>query len=188
MISAREVIDGLYGAWRLARLDAGGMRWLNISIEGFWRSFFAVILAAPGYAVLVLLSLDPEILSARPLRVFLVEGGAYLLGWGALPVLAIFLVHLLALSDRYVAFIIAYNWASVLQTALFLLVMVLAATGAVPRGLGAILIFAATAAILFYQWFVARTALKTTALTAVGFVAVDLVAGFLIEVGASALL
>lgn len=188
MPSSREVIAALYGAWRLARLDAGGMRWFDISIGGFWRSFFAAALAAPGYAYLVTLDLDEEAWSADPLWMVLVEGVTYLLAWAALPVLAIFLTRLFALTDRYIGFIIAYNWAAVLQTALFVAVTVLAATGLVPAGLGAVLILAATVLIILYQWFIARTALETTALIAAGFVATDIVAALAIDAAAEALL
>lgn len=187
MPSSREVIAALYGAWRLARLDAGGMRWFDISIGGFWRSFFAAALAAPGYAYLVSLDLDEEAWSADPLSIVLVEGVTYLLAWAALPVLAIFLTRLFALTDRYIGFIVAYNWAAVLQTALFVFAAVLA-TGVVPAGLGVVLILAATVLIILYQWFIARTALETTAFIAAGFVATDIVAGLAIDAAAEALL
>ena len=40
MISLREVFTALYGAYRLARLDAGGLKYFDITDQGFWRSFF----------------------------------------------------------------------------------------------------------------------------------------------------
>ena len=49
MITAREVTAALYGSWRLARLDPGGMAYFNRTVEGFWNSFFAAVIVAPGY-------------------------------------------------------------------------------------------------------------------------------------------
>jgi len=49
--SAREMMYALYGAYRLARFDAGGMRYFDASIDGFWRSFFAAVLIAPFYLI-----------------------------------------------------------------------------------------------------------------------------------------
>ena len=56
-----EVLRSLYGAYRLAFLDQSGMAHFNLSVDGFWRSFFAAVLVAPGFAVLVV-----QKLVARP--------------------------------------------------------------------------------------------------------------------------
>ena len=42
-----SVIRSIYGAWRLALLDPSGLNWFDVSIEGFWRSFFAAAIVAP---------------------------------------------------------------------------------------------------------------------------------------------
>ena len=55
MPSANQVMYALYGAYRLARFDAAGMRYFETSIEGFWRSFFAAVIVAPPYALLLFL-------------------------------------------------------------------------------------------------------------------------------------
>ena len=41
-----EIFHSLYGAFRLLLLDQGGMRWFNVSITGFYRSFLAAVLVA----------------------------------------------------------------------------------------------------------------------------------------------
>ena len=43
----QEVIRSIYGAWRLPWLDRSGMGHFNLSVDGFWRSFFAAVLVAP---------------------------------------------------------------------------------------------------------------------------------------------
>lgn len=50
-----EIATALYGAYRLARLDPQGMQYFDLSIGGFWRSFFAAVLMAPFFALLILL-------------------------------------------------------------------------------------------------------------------------------------
>jgi hypothetical protein len=54
MPSYAEIQRALQGAWLLARGDTRGMGLFDLSVEGFWRSFAAALLAAPAY-VLVLL-------------------------------------------------------------------------------------------------------------------------------------
>ena len=40
MIARHEVLLSLYGVWRLFLRDPRGIEWLDVSIEGFWKSFF----------------------------------------------------------------------------------------------------------------------------------------------------
>ena len=120
MPDRREVFESLYGAWRLAFLDQSGMKHFNLSFEGFWRSFFAAVLIAPAFAILV-----AQKLAARPGPLdlgwaTLVQGFAYALSWAAFPLAAVVLTQLLGLSRNYVALIIALNWAAVLQVGVFL--------------------------------------------------------------------
>ena len=57
MPSLAEVARAIYGAWRLMLFDADGMTFFDLSTGGFWRSFFAAVVVAPLYAVLVVIDL-----------------------------------------------------------------------------------------------------------------------------------
>ena len=46
--SPLEIAYGIYGAWRLARLDVTGMEVFDRTVAGFWKSFFAAVLVAPA--------------------------------------------------------------------------------------------------------------------------------------------
>ena len=39
--SLHEIFYGVFGAWRLFRLDPKAMAYFDNSVEGFWKSFFA---------------------------------------------------------------------------------------------------------------------------------------------------
>ncbi len=180
------VTRSVYGAWRLALLDPDGMRFFELSIPGFWRSFFAAVVVAPAFAVLVALRVEHETevgpdLDLGPFLVLKLV--AYAVTWAAFPLAMIVLARLLALSAFYVPFIIAYNWSAVIQIAVFLLTSLIKASGLLPETVAGLLMMIATMAILFYQWFVARVALQTTGFIAAGLVAFDLLLGILIDVG-----
>lgn len=164
--TAEEIRQSLTGAWLLFRRDPAGMGNFSLTIEGFWRSFFAALLAAPAYIVLVMGRSDVGGATSWPGEIL-----AYLVGWAAFPVIAIFLTRLLQLSHKYVPLIIASNWAAVLQILFF--VAVLLASRIFPQGLQSFLLLIATVIVLSYQWFVVRTALETTAMIALGLVVVD---------------
>lgn len=177
----------IYGAWRLARLDRAGMTLFELSIPGFWRSFFAAVVVAPFYLALIFLRFEQEadlgaVVELLPFVV--VKLIAYAVSWVAFPLAMLAITRLLSLGAAYIPYIIAYNWSAVIQIAVLLLAALIQASGLLPEALGAALIIVVPIAILFYLWFIARVALQTTALTAAGVVVLDLLLGALIDFSA----
>jgi hypothetical protein len=186
MPDREEVLSGLYGAYRLAYFDAAGMAHFNLTVEGFWRSFFAAVLVAPAYAILVGMQLAASAEEFNFALLLLTEGIGYVLAWCAFPLVAIVLTRLLGLDRNYVALIVAVNWSSVLQTGAFLAVVLLGVI--MPQGLGTFLVTLTTLAILIYQWFVIRTSLQSTGGIALMLLLVDLVITSMINAGADRML
>jgi hypothetical protein len=182
MASLREVSIALHGAWRLARLDRGGVAYFDVSETGFWRSFNAAVLVYPAFLILTWAHTDDETWrAAGAFRVILVETIGYIMDWVAFPLAMLPVARYLDRERRWLPFIVVFNWSQVLQAVLILLVEGLA-SGALlsdPVGLG--LVRAAFVAALLYEWFVARVALEIGAGAAAGIVAVDLVLHELIE-------
>jgi hypothetical protein len=184
MPDREEVLSALYGAYRLAWFDVSGMTFFNLTVEGFWRSFFAAVLVAPAYAVLV--GMRVPVAELNIALVFLIESIGYVLAWCAFPLVALALTRLLGLDRNYVALIVAHNWSAVLQMAAFLAVVLLGVI--VPAALGTLLVTVTTIAILVYQWFVIRTSLRTSGAMALMLLLVDLVITSMISAGADRVL
>jgi hypothetical protein len=184
MPDREEVLSALYGAYRLAWFNVSGMTYFNLTVDGFWRSFFAAVLVAPAYAVLVGLRVSAAEVNIA--FVFLTEALGYVLAWCAFPAVALVLTRLLGLDRNYVALIVAHNWSAVLQMAAFVAVVLVG--GILPAALGTLLVALTTLAILVYQWFVIRTALQTSGGIALMLLLVDLVITSLISAGADRVL
>ena len=181
MLTAREALSSLYGAYRLARFDAGGMAFFDTSIDGFWRSFFAAAIVAPFYAVLLTLRFAEGLVSTQPLRFAAIEAIAYVIAWVAFPLVMVSIARLLDREDRYLGYIVAYNWAAVLQNALYLPLAILAVTGGLTADLANTLAMIALLAILIYTWFITKTAMALGALAAAALVALDLILSIFIN-------
>ncbi len=174
-----EIRHYFEGAWRLAKGDTGGMRHFDFSSDGFWRSFWALVIVAPGYAILVA---DQYMRRGQPVDfwpVFWAEGLSYVLGWAALPIIAVFLTRFFGVARRYVPLIVALNWSSLVQMAAFLVPVALGVLLSVEAV--SFLLVLTTGAVLFYQGFVIKTALDCPVGIAVTFLAADLVAVMLIN-------
>ncbi len=171
MITAPELSAALYGAWRLARLDPRGQDHFDASITGFWRSFQVAVIVAPAYVFLILFNLDQPNITAGPLRIIAVESLAYVISWTAFPLAMVGLAQRLNREENYIRFIVAHNWASILQVAVFLPAALIAqVVGPSAR----FLTVTAMVAIFLYQWYVARTVLSITPYQAIGIVLVNL--------------
>lgn len=173
-----EITGSLSGAWRLARFDPSGMNDFDLSIRGFWRSFGAAFVVLPVYIYFVAVNFDGT--DATTAWFVIVKALAYAAAWAAFPIVMVGLAQVLNLKANYVPFIIASNWASVLQVLLFIPVNTLAAFNGLESDATGLLYFLTTVIVLVYQWFVARTALQTTIGVAAGLVAVDLFLGLLV--------
>ncbi|MBT3790761.1 MAG: hypothetical protein HN725_09875 [Alphaproteobacteria bacterium] len=178
-----EISSSLYGVWRLARRDPGGMNYLNLSVDGFWQSFFAALLAAPAYVIILLV----QRASTAEEATWLPDISSYLLGWICWPLLALVVTRMLNLSQNFIPYIIAYNWANVLHINFLLPIAIITHGGVMPDGMAVVLSLLATLAVLLYMWWVARVALGATTGVAIGFVILDVLLGFLLSRGTDAL-
>lgn len=176
MITAGEMMAGITGAFRLARRDPGGMVWFDATPRGFWNSFWAAVLVAPTFLILDVLSgsLNDET-TTRQLAIKLI---GYVIDWTAFPVLMIAVVDSLGKWPNYIRYIVAYNWAAVVQMAVLLPIALLAVAAPSPATL--LLAQTATIVLLVYRAYVAHVALAVGFGTAAGIVLLDiLLAGFL---------
>jgi len=176
--SLREVSFGLYGAWRLARLDAKAMNWFDRGPFGTARSFWAAILCFPGFVALLALRVSPHDWAASGVgHILLVESIGYVIGWTAYPLLALNLCRLLRIGDGGFDFVTAYNWSQIIETALFIAVAAIVALHVLPDGTGNILSAITLLLVLLYEWFIARVATRAGGGAAAALALLDLVLG-----------
>ncbi|HEX4113743.1 MAG TPA: hypothetical protein VH020_14515 [Stellaceae bacterium] len=176
--SLREVSSGLYGAWRLARLDARAMAWFDLSPEGTARSFWAAIICFPGFIALLALRVSPDDWAASGVgHILLVESIGYVVGWTAYPLAALALCRALGVGVGGFDFITAYNWSQIIETALFIVVAAVAALHVVPDEAAGLLSAVALILVLLYEWFIARVATRAGGGPATALVLTDLVLG-----------
>ncbi len=180
MPGREEIARALFGAFLLVRRDPRGMGFFNITLEGFWRSFFAAVLVAPMFAIIMALHRPEQAAEATVAWQILAQTIRYAIDWAAYPVIVAVIARLMNLSHLYVGYIVAYNWAKVLINAAFLVLAVMAAPDIVPEGLMNFLRFVTLIAVIYYLWFVTCTALQLAWYVGAGLVAIEFIASFLV--------
>ncbi len=181
MPNLRDIVYSLYGAWRLALADRGAMAYFDQTAEGFWKSFFAAVIVAPAYVLVLLFDLSQVEIEAGAFRILLVQSCAYVIGWTAFPIAVHYVCDVIGKKEAFVGYIIAFNWAKVIQMAVFLPAIGLIASGVLPEQSGWMLRWAVLVMILAYEWSITRSALGVSAMGAVGFVVLDLVIDLIIH-------
>jgi hypothetical protein len=178
-VSARDIAAGLTAVSLLARGRAIGLELLDGSPAGAWRSFAAMVVAAPFFLALKLLSSPPLVAEADPLRLWTAEAIGYVTGWFALPLMMLAIARVMRRLHRWPLFVCAWNWTNLFQVLVFLAGALAAVV--LPRGLGQLVTLVALGYVLWLQWFVAREALDVPGPRAVAVVGVDLVLGLFIS-------
>jgi hypothetical protein len=178
----------LIGLMRLVRGDRGGLGCFDRSLDGFWRSFRAAIPCYPLYLVLLTMRVAAaDWQHSGGLRIVTVETIAYIISWTAFPLLMLSVTRRIGRAHRFFDFMVPYNWYQLPQSALFVLVGLLAAGGPAGSPAPLAMAIAATAALLGFEWYLARVALDTTRAAAGLVVFVDFILDALIDWSAGSL-
>jgi hypothetical protein len=116
MPSAEEIQRYLTGAWRLATGRPDGLTMLDTSADGFWNSFFAIVVAFPALIVgwvSAANGLGGDSFGGR-LSVLFRLGVVDLLTWIVPIALLAALARPVGIAHRFVPYVVATNWASAL--------------------------------------------------------------------------
>ncbi|WP_033070088.1 hypothetical protein [Thalassospira australica] len=171
MSTSTQTLRALYGTWRLARADAQGLEFFDFSINGFWRSFLAAVIVFPAFAFLRWHDLFDAPDDFPAMRYMVVEVISYVIKWVAFPLIMFHVLPMLGRAERYINFIVVYNWASVLQMGLYLAALML---GVLFPSLGAGgFVFIAIIATLVYGVYIAKLTLDVPIPTAGAIVMAD---------------
>jgi hypothetical protein len=173
-----EIRRAIGGAIDLLKDDPRGMEAFDLSLGGFARSFLAVLLVLPVYALVVAIQTIQlgALAEPTPLGLRLVS---YLLQWTAFVVTAIVLAKVLHREAHVVAYVIAANWASVVQIVIVLVVVLL--TTLLPPVLTGLALVLMTVGILVYDYRVARIAFAAPGFDGIAVVLIQFLVSLLVQ-------
>ncbi len=179
MLSAREALYGLYGAYRLARFDRAGMGYFDTTPSGALASFKVLWLTLPMLALSYLL-LDAEL--GRPENpgqlVFLLL--VHLVEWFGFLVLVEIVARRIDRDSRFPAFVAAHNWTMAIKVGALLAVVLAAAFGVFGTELSALLMIIVFVGVVVYRCFVYGVALDVPVPAAVGLVFIEIMLSLVI--------
>jgi hypothetical protein len=176
-----ETLLALAGLWRFAREGAPALRWFDRSLDGFWRSFGVAVIVAPLQVALVALQVTAPADGAEWVGLILVETGAYVIQWVALPVILYEVAARLRRLPQYVDFVIVYNWTGMPYQVISLALTLVASLGLVGETAVLVLALILNTGMLAFEWFIARQTLRFSGLACAALVALDFSMAVVVE-------
>ncbi|WP_028034013.1 hypothetical protein [Chelativorans sp. J32] len=119
MPTGAEIQQYFTGVWQMMMGRADGLKLLDLSADGFWNSFFAIVVALPplivGWVAFTNSIPEAELFTTGArfglvCRLFLTDIGSWVLPLAFLAAFA----KPVGISDRFVHYVVASNWASAL--------------------------------------------------------------------------
>jgi hypothetical protein len=181
MTLGEEASRSLSAAWGLLRRDPAAPQAFNATLDGVWRSFFAAVLLLPLHlAYLAIIGTGAEGAEAPGAMRWIVNFLIYVIGWAAWPLIAFYMTRLMDCGGKLLGYVAAYNWSQLL-TGPFLVGLDVLGRVALPQGFSAFLVFAGVAAVLFYEYLIARQMLGVAANKAIVLVLTSFLLGLMLR-------
>ncbi len=182
----------LSGAWDVMTGRTEGLRKLDLTIDGFWASFGAVVLILP--VALIALASERVALQVTGGDVAALTGGyvvlrliAVIVDWLAFPAILALLSRPMGIAARFVPYIVARNWAAVLVAAMFAVPHLFHALGVLPTGMLPFALLLLFGIAVWFSYVIVRTAMQVPPVLAIPIVILEILSGFFVELGFSRL-
>ena len=176
-----EIINSLYGAIRLAAGKKDGLDYFNFSKKGFWQSFTAAIIIAPLFILLLSVKYKVSDNDINVIRFAFIYSIAYVIGWVAFPLIVNYITVMIGRGQKFIHYIVVYNWASVPQN-IFYLPFAISVEAQILQGTTANATGLFLLSLVFlYTYFITKVALKISSGIAAGIVVFDLILNIIIS-------
>jgi len=162
-----QASSALLGALDLFLGRREGLRRFDFSLDGFWRSFGAILYVLPFFAINVAVEhrlRPPDLMVTGPSDLVFVLSRLLDLGldWVMMPLLLAAFARNLGIARTYASYIVVRNWASVVMSAPQALIALLAGLGFLPLDFAAILSLAVIGVMLRYHYQIVGLTLGKT--------------------------
>lgn len=171
--------SAILGAIELFLGRRAGLARFDMSVDGFWESFRAILFVLPFFAINVAVEhrmrLSDAVVDTVPDATFIaarvVDFG---LDWVAMPLLLALLGKRLGIARGYAAYIVVRNWAQVIMAAPQALIALLLGVGAISLEISAVISLAVIAVMIRYHYRIIRCTLDKSIGFTIGLVVADM--------------
>jgi hypothetical protein len=174
-----QASSALTGALELFLGRREGIQRFDFSLNGFWRSFGAILYVLPFFAISIAVEhrlRPPDVMVTGPSDGLFVLSRLIDLGldWVMMPLILAAFARNLGITRTYASYIVVRNWASVVMSAPQALIALLAGLGLIPIEFAAVLSLAVVGVMLRYHYQIVGATLGGPTPFKIGLVGADL--------------
>ncbi|MCK5295539.1 MAG: hypothetical protein KAJ75_01495 [Alphaproteobacteria bacterium] len=160
MLTRRETAGIIYGLFRLLRLKTDGIDYMDTSRKGFAKSFFAAVFVFPIYLLQISFIYEKQSIDFDNLNFLILHLVSYIIGWTLWPVIMIYLVRKIDAEKCFFRYVVSYNWLRLLENIVIIPILI----SFMAQNSNFIILCGVVVSLffVFYEWFITKTALKTT--------------------------
>ena len=173
--SLAEILKALYGVFMISRLHPGAPALFDRTVDGFWKSLFAAVLVFPPHVLMTMRTVE----NAAPKVPYGFDDAVtdlliYVIVWLAYPVLMVAVTKVINRRERFLDYIVPYNWAMVPVGYLLGAITWAGMAGVISRDTEVNLFIIAYAAVALFLAEIARRLLQVGPFLAFGVVILDI--------------
>ena len=176
-----DLVRAVKGLNRLFRFDASYAGYFDKSIQGTWRSFFAMMLVAPVVALGVPDDLNLIYPNTSEFEYLAVQYLLYVISWFASPIAMLEVGRWLKRGEEMPSYITVYNWFQLINLPFSLAILISVAAGG--AALGGLLFLVSLAVYFIYLFYISRSFLRLENHAAALFVITDLAIFLILQLG-----
>ncbi|HEX7777173.1 MAG TPA: hypothetical protein VF449_11675 [Parvibaculum sp.] len=188
MLSAAEILHGLTGVWRIVMRDPEARQHFNISLDGFYRSFWALAISVPvvffSTTSLWRLAREMDPTDDTDFASFaVVQLGGTVFYWALYLAAMVLVARQLKLGAHYTAYVVTFNWGALFTSVLFALPLFLYSLGIAGARGSMVLTLPALGILAWYRWRIAREVLGAAPSATVAILILDFTLGVILDQG-----
>jgi len=103
------ILRSMAGAWKLVQANPKSMEYLDLSPDGFWKSFWALIAMTPAFILEIIYGSQAE--GPQPT---VTKGLYFLLSLPLTAIVMYYFTRFMKIGINYSSMVIAYNWLNAL--------------------------------------------------------------------------
>jgi len=177
----QEALNSLSGAFDLLMRDEQGLQKFNLSANGFWHSFGAIVLIAPIYLFAASTDWSAALGDGPSPHSAIKSFISLCILWVGWPVVALYLFRALSCEKQYARYIIAFNWSTVLGVTFMAIPSILLKANLTSPQAGIFLSFMLLFTMLYYEWYITNKTLGTPMGMSAAIVSADYAVSLIVE-------
>ncbi len=188
MLTGSEILHGLTGVWRILLRDPDAPKHFNLSLDGFFRSFWALALSVPvvffSTTSLWRLAREMEPDDNTGFGAFAtVQLGGTFFYWEVYLAAMVVVARQLKLGAHYAAYVVTFNWGALFTSIVFALPLLFYSIGISGSRGAMVATLPAFAILAWYRWRIAREVLGAAPSTTVAILLLDFMLGVIMDQG-----